>query len=90
MLWVVSLLSLIVAGMTISKSYLMVLAVLWIISSMIVIPLHSTKHGGVRAKSQINDKTQLGLALRRLPRLRSSDYLFALYFHTRPTRGQAT
>jgi hypothetical protein len=43
MLWAVSFLSLTVAAMMTGKSYLMVLAVIWIVSSMIVIPLHFYK-----------------------------------------------
>ena len=43
MLWVVSFLSLMVAAMTTGKSYLMVLAATWMVSSMIVIPLHFYK-----------------------------------------------
>lgn len=42
-LWVVSFLSLIFAAMTTGKSYLVALAVIWIISSIIVIPLHFYK-----------------------------------------------
>ena len=56
MLWVVSFLSLIVAAITTSKSYLMVLAVLWIIPSMIVIPLHFYK--AWRRLSQVANKRQ--------------------------------
>jgi hypothetical protein len=39
-LWAVSLLSLIVAAMTTTKAYLLIVAVVWIASSVIVIPLH--------------------------------------------------
>jgi hypothetical protein len=56
MLWVVSFLSLIVAAMTTGKSYLMVLAVIWIVSSMLVIPLHFYK--AWRRLSQVANKRQ--------------------------------
>ena len=56
MLWVVSFLSLIVAAMTTDKSYLMALAVLWVVSSMIVIPLHFYK--ARRRLSQVVNKRQ--------------------------------
>jgi hypothetical protein len=56
MLWVVSFLSLIVAAMTTDKSYLMALVVLWIASSMIVIPLRFYK--AWRRLSQAANKRQ--------------------------------
>ncbi|MFZ1133152.1 MAG: hypothetical protein WBV31_02400 [Terriglobales bacterium] len=43
MLWAVSLLSLIVAAMTTTKAYLLVVAVVWVVSSVTVIPLHFCK-----------------------------------------------
>jgi hypothetical protein len=56
MLWVVSFLSLIAAAMTTGKSYLVVLAVTWIVSSTIVIPLHFYK--AWRRLSQVANKRQ--------------------------------
>ncbi len=43
MLWAVSLLSLIVAAMTSTKAYLPVIAIVWVVSSVIVTPLHFYK-----------------------------------------------
>jgi cation transport ATPase len=42
-LWAVSLLSLIAAAMTTTKAYLLVIAIVWVVSSVIVIPLHFYK-----------------------------------------------
>jgi hypothetical protein len=55
-LWVVSFLSLIVAAMTTSRPLLIVLAVLWIVSSTIVIPLHFYK--AWRRLSKVANKRQ--------------------------------
>ena len=43
MLWAVSFLSLIVAAMTTTRAYLLVVAIVWVVSSVIVIPLHFYK-----------------------------------------------
>jgi hypothetical protein len=43
MLWVVSFVSLIVAAMTTPKAYLPVIAIVWIVSSVVVILLHFYK-----------------------------------------------
>jgi uncharacterized membrane-anchored protein len=43
MLWAVSLLSLIVAAMTTTKAYLLIVAIVWVVSSVTVIPLHFRK-----------------------------------------------
>ncbi len=40
MLWVVSFLSLIVAAMTTNRAFLVVIAIVWVLSTVIVIPLH--------------------------------------------------
>jgi hypothetical protein len=56
MLWVVSFLSLVAAAMMTGTSYLMVLAVIWIVSLTIVIPLHFYK--AWRRLSQVANKRQ--------------------------------
>jgi len=43
MLWVVSFVSLIVAAMTTTRTYLALLACIWVLSSVVVIPLHFYK-----------------------------------------------
>jgi hypothetical protein len=43
MLWVVSFLALIVAAITSTRTHLLVVAVVWVASSVIVIPLHFYK-----------------------------------------------
>lgn len=43
MLWVVSFVSLIVTAMTTTKAYLPDIAIVWVVSSVIVIPLHFYK-----------------------------------------------
>jgi hypothetical protein len=40
MLWVISLLSLIVAAMTTNRGFLLIVAIVWVLSTIIVIPLH--------------------------------------------------
>jgi len=40
MLWVVSFLSLIVAAMTSNRAFLVVIAIVWVLCTVIVIPLH--------------------------------------------------
>jgi hypothetical protein len=58
-LWTVLFLSLIVAGMTTSKFCLMVLAVIWILSSTIAIPLHFYK--AWRRLRQVPNQRQYGV-----------------------------
>jgi cation transport ATPase len=43
MLWVIWFLSLMVAAMTTTKAYLSVIAIVWVVSSAAVIPLHFYK-----------------------------------------------
>jgi len=42
-LWAISLLSLIVAAITTNRRFLLVIAIVWVLSTVIVIPLHFCK-----------------------------------------------
>ncbi len=88
-LWVVSFLSLIVAGMTTGKPYLTILAVLFVVSSIIVIPLHFYKEW--RRLSQVQNKRQYAVwvGFETIATIAFIGYLFTPYFHINPTRGRA-